>query len=232
MEAFSYSVSHDLRAPLRHLTGFVELLNNRAPESLDEKAKHYLTVISDSARQMGRLVDDLLSFSKMGRSEMTRKHVNLDHLVKEVLGELQTDMKGRNIFWKIDPLPEVNGDPSMLRLVFINLVSNAIKFTRKQPQARIEIGCIPDNPGEKVFFVKDNGVGFDMRYVDKLFGLFQRLHRTEEFEGTGVGLANVQRIIHRHGGRTWAESSSEGGAIFYFSLPKQIAVSDQQSAVS
>jgi PAS domain S-box-containing protein len=230
MEAFSYSVSHDLRAPLRHLAGFVELLNNRAPESLDEKSKHYLTVISDSAQQMGRLVDDLLSFSRMGRAEMMRKQVNFDHLVKEVLGELQTDMKGRSILWKIDPLPEVSGDPSMLRLVFVNLVSNAIKFTRKQPQARIEIGCISDNPEEKVFFVKDNGAGFDMRYVDKLFGLFQRLHRTEEFEGTGVGLANVQRIIHRHGGRTWAESSLEGGAIFYFSLPKQTAVNNQRSA--
>ena len=220
LEAFSYSVSHDLRAPLRHLAGFVELLHKRAPEALDEKSNHYLAVISDSAQQMGKLVDDLLSFSRMGRSEMTRKQVNFDHLVKEVLDELQTDMKGRNIRWKIDPLPEVNGDPSMLRLVFVNLVSNAIKFTRKQPQAQIEIGCIPDNPGEQAFFIKDNGVGFDMRYVDKLFGLFQRLHRADEFEGTGLGLANVQRIIHRHGGRTWAESSPAGGATFYFSLPR------------
>lgn len=232
LEAFSYSVSHDLRAPLRHLTGFVELLNKRAPESLDEKSKHYLKVISDSAQQMGKLVDDLLSFSRMGRVEMTKIRVSIDRVVKEAMKELQTEMKERSIVWKIDPLPEAYGDPSMLRLVFVNLIQNAIKFTRARPDAQIEIGCISGNPKDAVFFVRDNGVGFDMRYANKLFGLFQRLHRAEEFEGTGVGLANVQRIIHRHGGRTWAESSPDGGATFYFSLPKQTAVSDQLSAVS
>lgn len=221
LEAFSYSVSHDLRAPLRHLTGFVELLNKRAPETLDEKSKHYLKVISDSAQQMGRLVDDLLSFSRMGRVEMTKIRVGLDQIVKEALKELQTEMKERSIVWKIDPLPEAYGDPSMLRLVFVNLIQNAIKFTRARPDAQIEIGCIPGNPKYAVYFVRDNGAGFDMRYVDKLFGLFQRLHRQEEFEGTGVGLANVQRIIHRHGGTIWGQSSPDGGATFYFSLPKR-----------
>jgi PAS domain S-box-containing protein len=220
LEAFSYSVSHDLRAPLRHLTGFVELLNKRTPESLDEKGKHYLKVISDSAQQMGRLVDDLLSFSRMGRTEMMKSKVNVEQIVKEALKELQPDIERRHILWNIEPLPEVYGDPAMLHLVFVNLVQNALKFTRTRSDAKIEIGCISDNQEEDTFFVKDNGVGFDMRYVNKLFGLFQRLHRPEDFEGTGVGLANVRRIIHRHGGRTWAEGSIDGGATFYFTLLK------------
>jgi PAS domain S-box-containing protein len=218
--AFSYSVSHDLRAPLRHLTGFVELLKKRAPESLDEKGKHYLEVISDSAQQMGGLVDELLSFSRMGRTEMMKSKVNVEQIVKEVLKELQPDIGARHILWNIQPLPEVYGDFSMLRLVFVNLIQNALKFTRTRSEVKIEIGCISDNQEENIFFVKDNGVGFDMHYVDKLFGLFQRLHRQEDFEGTGVGLANIQRIIHRHGGRTWAEGSINGGATFYFTLLK------------
>jgi light-regulated signal transduction histidine kinase (bacteriophytochrome) len=152
---------------------------------------------------------------------MTKIRVGLDQIVKEALKELQTEMKERSIVWKIDPLPEAYGDPSMLRLVFVNLIQNAIKFTRARPDAQIEIGCIPGNPKYAVYFVRDNGAGFDMRYVDKLFGLFQRLHRQEEFEGTGVGLANVQRIIHRHGGTIWGQSSPDGGATFYFSLPKR-----------
>ena len=219
LEMFSYSVSHDLRAPLRHLIGFVELLNKRVPESFDEKIRHYLAVISDSATQMSKLVDDLLSFSRMGRAEMTVVRVSLDKLTQAVLKILQTEIRGRDIVWKIGPLPDVMGDPAMLQLVMMNLISNAIKFTRKKIRAEIGIACTPGNAGEHIFSVRDNGAGFDMKYHDKLFNLFQRLHRTEEFEGTGVGLANVRRIIQRHGGRTWAEGVVGTGAVFYFSLP-------------
>jgi signal transduction histidine kinase len=221
LEAFSYSVSHDLRAPLRHLTGFVNLLNKHAPEALDEKSRHYVTVISDSAIQMGRLIDDILSFSRMGRAEMTKTLVNMERLLKEVLKMFQQDLEGRDIAWGVGRLPEVYGDPAMLRMVLVNLVSNAIKFTNRKPHATIEIGHIPDDAGEEVLYIKDNGAGFDMRYVDRLFGLFQRLHSMGEFEGTGLGLANIQRIIHRHGGRTWAEGAVGQGATFFFSLPKE-----------
>lgn len=219
LEAFSYSVSHDLRAPLRHVTGFVELLNKRAPAELDDKSKHYLQVISEAAQQMGRLIDDLLSFSRMGRVELTKTSVNMNQLVQEALVMLQEDTQGRDILWHLEPLPEVNGDPALLKIVFINLIANALKFTRAKTQAVIEIGHRAEAE-ETIFYVKDNGSGFDMKYVDKLFGLFQRLHRAEEFEGTGLGLANIRRIIHRHGGRTWAEGAVEQGATVYFSLPK------------
>lgn len=219
LDAFSYTVSHDLRAPLRHLVGFVELLNKKSRASLDEKTRHYLTVISDSATQMSRLIDDLLSFSRMGRAEMLKARVSIDRLVHEAMNTLQTETRGREIDWKIKPLPEVEGDAAMLRLVVINLISNAVKFTRTRTKAVIEVGY-NDDKDEHVFYVRDNGVGFDMRYTDKLFNLFQRLHRTEEFEGTGVGLANVRRIIQRHNGRVWAEGALNEGATFYFSLPK------------
>lgn len=220
LEAFSYSVSHDLRAPLRHLTGFVELLNNKIPESVDDKSRHYLEVISTSALHMGKLVDDLLSFSRMGRADMMKSRTSLDNLLKEAMNELRGDMDGRDIRWKMGPLPEVYGDSAMLRLVLVNLLSNAIKFTRPRQQAEIEIGHTSSDDRENIYYVKDNGVGFDHKYTDKLFGLFQRLHRADEFEGTGLGLANVRRIIHRHGGKTWAEGSVDRGATFYFSLPK------------
>jgi len=220
LEAFSYSVSHDLRAPLRHITGFVELLNKRDLGSLDEKSQHYLQVISEAAQKMGVLIDDLLSFSRMGRAEMMKTRVDVGLLAKEVAAELAAEVTERDIAWEIAPLPVVEGDYAMLRLVMVNLVANALKFTRPRPKARVEIGVITDQPDETLFYVRDNGVGFDMKYADKLFGLFQRLHSQDEFEGTGVGLANVQRIIHRHGGRIWAEGEPDGGATFWFTLPK------------
>lgn len=221
LEGFSYSVSHDLRAPLRYLTSFVELLNMRQPEALDEKSRHYLDVISDSAKKMGSLIDDLLSFARIGRAEMVKRKVSLGSLVTEALQTLKPETEGREILWKIDPLPEGYGDPAMLGLVLTNLIANAIKFTRSRPQAIIEIGCLDDQGDDTVFYIKDNGAGFDMKYVDKLFVLFQRLHHDDEFEGAGVGLANVRRVISKHGGRTWAEGAKDCGATFYFSLPKK-----------
>ena len=220
LEAFSYSVSHDLRAPLRHITGFVELLNKRDAAVLDEKSRHYLQVISESAQKMGVLIDDLLSFSRMGRAEMMRTKVDMSRIVEEIIAQVTEETKGREIAWEVAPLPVVEGDAAMLRLVMMNYIVNALKFTRPIPEARIGIGAVTDRPDETLFYVRDNGVGFDSKYVNKLFGLFQRLHGTEEFEGTGVGLANVRRIVHRHGGRTWAEGEVGGGATFWFSLPK------------
>ena len=219
LEAFSYSVSHDLRAPLRHIAGFAELLGQEAGEALSEAARKHLQKISTAAGRMGQLIDDLLVFSRMGRSEMQRVKVNLSNLVNDVLKDLQPEIKDRRIEWAIDSLPQVRGDPAMLRLVLTNLVANAVKYTRKRDDPRIEVGASGGNGGEVVVFVRDNGVGFDMQYAPKLFGVFQRLHRAEEFEGTGIGLANVRRIIHRHGGRTWAEGQPGRGAAFYFSLP-------------
>ena len=219
LEAFSYSVSHDLRAPLRHIDGYASLLRKAVGESLNEKAARYLQTISDSAKQMGQLIDDLLVFSRMGRQEMLHTTVNLDQLIKTILYDLRLDLQGRDISWTIDTLPEVPGDPAMLRQVFMNLIANAVKFTSTRANAKIEIGVDRRSPGEIVIFVRDNGVGFDMQYAPKLFGVFQRLHRVDEFEGTGIGLANVRRIVHRHGGRTWAEGAPDKGATFYVALP-------------
>jgi PAS domain S-box-containing protein len=222
LEGFSYSVSHDLRAPLRHLTGFVNLLEKQKPKELDEKSRHYLKVISDSAVKMGQLIDDILSFSRMGRAELRRRRINMDDLVREARDLIRQDLQKRDILWKVDVLPEVSADPEMLKMVMTNLIANAVKFTREKERAVIEIGIVEDQPNEVVFYVKDNGSGFDMRYQNKLFGLFQRLHHDYEFPGTGLGLANVRRIIARHGGRTWAEGKVGEGATFYFSLPKEI----------
>ena len=220
LEAFSYSVSHDLRAPLRHVAGFVELLKNDAGPVLSEKSRRHLTTISTSAKRMGDLIDDLLAFSRVGRVEMQKSAVDLNSLVKETLADLQGETNGRNIVWKIDPLPDVQADRAMLRQVIINLLANAVKFTRTRDPAIIEIGCAPADSNEVIIVVRDNGAGFDPKYANKLFGVFQRLHSSSDFEGTGIGLANVQRIILRHGGRVWAEGAVDQGATFFFSIPK------------
>lgn len=219
LEAFAYSVSHDLRAPLRHIAGYAEMLRKSTSAVLNEKSHRYMTVILESAKRMGNLIDDLLTYSRMGRVETRRTLVNLDQLVKEVLTEARQDADGRNIVWKIESLPPCYADRSMLRLVFVNLISNAIKFTRQRPLAEIAVGRTEGNPNELVVFVRDNGTGFDMKYAHKLFGVFQRLHHANEFEGTGIGLATVQRIIHGHGGKVRAEGVIDQGATFYFSLP-------------
>jgi Bacteriophytochrome (light-regulated signal transduction histidine kinase) len=220
LEAFSYSVSHDLRAPLRHVSGYIDLLRRKIGPQLDEKGRHYIEMIIDSGEKMGRLIDDLLAFSRMGRTEMRCAAVPLGDILEDVLKDLRGEMQGRKIAWEIDTLPKVYADASMLRLALTNLVSNAIKFTRRRSDARIRVGYTDGADGEVVVFVKDNGAGFDMKYVDKLFGVFQRLHPTEEFEGTGIGLANVRRIIHRHGGKTWAEGAVGEGATFYFTIQR------------
>lgn len=220
LEAFAYSVSHDLRAPIRHIGGFVELLRQRAGAGLDEQSRRYIASISDSARRMAVLIDDLLSFSRMARAGICTQSIDLAGLLQEVIRELEPETQGRNIRWQIGNLPEVTGDRSMLRVVLVNLVSNAVKFTRTRGDAEIEIGCLPDMEVEHVIFVRDNGVGFNIEYADTLFKVFQRLHTANEFEGTGIGLANVRRIITRHGGRTWAEGKVNQGATVYFSLPR------------
>jgi len=220
LEAFGYSISHDLRAPLRHMAGYAELLQKSAASILDEKSGRYMLMILESAKRMGELIDDLLAFSRIGRAETKKTVVSLEQLVKEAVSEVQQQTNGREIGWKIGALPNLYGDRSMLRLALVNLVSNAVKFTRTRQRAEIEIGYDDGKQNEIVVFIKDNGVGFDMKYVKKLFGVFQRLHRTEDFEGTGIGLATVQRIIHRHQGRIWAEGLVDGGATFYFAVPK------------
>jgi PAS domain S-box-containing protein len=220
LEAFSYSVSHDLRAPLRHVDGFVQLLVNREAGRLDSTSSRYLYTISQAAERMGRLIDDLLAFSRMGRAEMRTGSVQVAQVVKEAKQELSPMTEGRRIVWQVGRLPVVEADHALLRLVVINLLSNAIKYTGPREEARIEIGAKDNGAGEVIIFVRDNGVGFDMQYAPKLFGVFQRLHRQDEFEGTGIGLATVRRIINRHGGRLWVEAALDRGACFYFTLRK------------
>lgn len=220
LEAFSYSVSHDLRAPLRHIEGFVEILRAGKTGQLDSEAQYFLTTIADSTRQMGRLIDDLLGFSRTARAELHKTTVDLNEVLNDVLRDLKPDTAGREIEWVSGRLPKVEADVSLLRQVMSNLLCNAVKYTRPRTKARIEVGSAPAGH-EVIVFVKDNGVGFDMRYAHKLFGVFQRLHRAADFEGTGVGLANVRRIVSRHGGRTWAEGQIDEGATFYFSLPRR-----------
>lgn len=218
LEAFSYSVSHDLRAPLRHLSGYADMLKRKNGNALDDTGRRYLEVILESANRMGNLIDHLLAFSRLGRADMQTAVVNLDLVLNLAINDLKSETEGRNIAWSLEKLPAVEGDAGLLRMVFVNLLSNAIKFTRSKQPAEIHVGSSSSN-GEVTVFVRDNGAGFDMKYADKLFGVFQRLHRTDQFEGTGIGLANVRRIISRHGGNTWAESQNGSGATFYFSLP-------------
>ena len=220
LEAFSYSVSHDLRAPLRHIDGYVQLLAEKAGSLLGEKNGRYLKIIAECAKEMGQLIDDLLLFSRMGRAELRQTDVDLKQLCDETIQSLQPDTRGRNVRWVVGELPVARADCAMLRSVFANLLGNAVKYTRRRDPAEIEIGRGNGKPDEIVVFVRDNGAGFDMKYVDKLFGVFQRLHASEDFEGTGIGLANVNRIITRHGGRCWADGKVDAGATFYFSLPK------------
>nr|WP_304503100.1 MULTISPECIES: PAS domain-containing protein [Myxococcaceae] len=221
LESFSYSVSHDLRAPLRHVTGFAQLLQKRAGSQLDETSRGYLKTIFDAAQQGGTLVDDLLAFSRMGRAALRPARVELRALVDEVVRELAPDARGRQVEWRVGALPEVHADPAMLRQVLRNLLANALKYTRPRERAVIEVGAEPLGAGnlETHVWVKDNGVGFEMQYVDKLFGVFQRLHTADQFEGTGIGLANVKRVVSRHGGRAWAEGAPDQGATFHFTLP-------------
>jgi PAS domain S-box-containing protein len=220
LESFSYSVSHDLRAPLRHVSGYLEILGERTSPVLDEESKRYLATASKAAVKMGALIDDLLTFSRIGRTELRKGPVDVRQLVEEVRTELSAETAERSIEWRIGELPPVAADRQLMKLVIMNLLSNAVKFTRQRTQAKIEIGTVPPAPGSEgeTFFVKDNGAGFDMKYVGKLFGVFQRLHTVEEFEGTGIGLANVKRILQLHGGNVWAEAEVDGGATFYFSF--------------
>jgi light-regulated signal transduction histidine kinase (bacteriophytochrome) len=200
--------------------GFVSILEKEAGPSLSQNSLRHLGKISAAAERMGNLIDDLLSFARLGHSEMRKTKVNLDELVRDTLGDFQAEMEARKIQWNIHPLPPVQGDRTLLRMVFVNLIGNAVKFTSLRAEARIEIGGAPTGDGGTEIFIRDNGAGFDPRYAHKLFGVFQRLHGDSEFEGTGIGLANVQRIIHRHGGQTHAEGVVNGGATFYFSIPK------------
>lgn len=220
LESFSYSVSHDLRAPLRHIDGFARILKDEYAANLPEEGKHYLERVLKAANDMGHLVDDLLNLARIGRKEMVRQNVKLSDLVRQVIGEMAEEMEGREIEWRVEPLPEVECDPGLARQVLSNLLSNAAKFTRTRQPAVIEVGMRQAN-GTKAIYVRDNGVGFDPKYADKLFGVFQRLHRQEEFEGTGVGLATVRRIIRRHGGEVWAESETGRGTTFTFTLEPQ-----------
>ena len=220
LESFSYSVSHDMRAPLRAIGGFTKILKEEYGNSFDEKGTELLNRIINAAWRMGQLIDDLLSFSRLGRKEVQKTKVVMNNLVNEALSDVLKSMEEKNnAEIKIENLPAINCDSSLMRQVFINLISNAIKYSSKKENPQITIGAKSEE-GKQIYFVKDNGVGFDMRFYNKLFGVFQRLHSDEEFKGTGIGLAIVQKIITRHGGEVWAESNVNEGAIFYFSLPE------------
>jgi PAS domain S-box-containing protein len=218
LESFAYSVSHDLRVPLRAIDGFSLQLLNHHDDHLDSEGKRYLTIVRDNTRKMAQLIDDILAFSRMGRLEMAESVVDMKKLAGKVIEELQPEISGRHIAIEIKPLPPCRGDQSMMHQVWMNLLNNAVKFTRPREAAQIEVGAGKEG-AEMIYYVRDNGAGFDMRYADKLFGVFQRLHGVEEFEGTGIGLAIVKRVIARHGGRVWAEGKVDAGATFYFSLP-------------
>jgi light-regulated signal transduction histidine kinase (bacteriophytochrome) len=219
LEAFTYSVSHDLRAPLRHIAGFTGMVLEDAGSRLDERSIKLLHRVQEGTRTMGQMVDELLNLARVGRQAPRLQVTSLNSILEEVLGMLKTECDGRLIEWRIATLPFVECDPTLIRLVFQNLVSNALKYSRPRSPAVIEIGKTKEN----AIFVRDNGVGFSMKYADKLFGVFQRLHRAEDFEGTGVGLATVQRIVHKHGGRIWVEAELDRGATFYFTVTAEEA---------
>ena len=219
LEAFSYSVSHDLRAPLRAIHGYSGILAKDHTERLDEDGRRLLGTICAEANRMGQLIDDLLAFSRLGRQKLRFAEIDMNALAQAAYAEHTAQVPGRQLRFKLSPLPPAQGDLAMVRQVWVNLLSNALKYTRPRDVAEIEIGGRRETEAENLYYVKDNGVGFDMRYVHKLFGVFQRLHGEDEFEGTGVGLALVQRVIHRHGGRAWAEAKINEGATFYFTLP-------------
>jgi light-regulated signal transduction histidine kinase (bacteriophytochrome) len=217
LEAFTYSVSHDLRAPLRHISGFSKILTEEYGSTLSPEAQHHLQRIQEGTQRMGHLVDDLLNLGRVGRQGLHLQVTDLKKLVEDLISESLSDTEKHQVKWKIGSLPFVECDPALMKQVFQNLLSNALKFTRPRSKALIEVGQ-EDQEGTPVVYVRDNGVGFNMKYSDKLFGVFQRLHRAEDFEGTGVGLATVQRIIQKHGGRIWAEAELDKGATFYFTL--------------
>jgi PAS domain S-box-containing protein len=230
MEAFSYSVSHDLRAPLRAITGFSSMLLEDYADKVDDEGKRILNVVKDNTLNMSALIDNLLNLSRIGRKEIERSKIDMDKLSQTIFNEIKATVPEREIQFDIKPLPPTYGDEGLLRQVFLNFLFNAIKFTRFRENPIIEVGGYAEG-SENVYYVKDNGVGFDMQYADKLFGAFQRLHSNEQFEGTGIGLAIVQRIIHRHGGRVWAQGKVNEGATFYFSLPKKDELSLREQKV-
>jgi len=217
LEAFSYSVSHDLRAPLRAIDGFSRILMEDYAPQIPSEVGRYLKTIRENSQQMGHLIDDLLAFSHLSRQALSKQAIATADMVRQVLADLRTEQEGRQVEIVLGELPPCQADPGLLRQVWMNLLSNALKYTRKRKVARIEVGS-QEQEGERVYFVRDNGTGFDMQYAGKLFGVFQRLHSERVFEGTGVGLAIVQRIVHRHGGRVWAEAVLSVGATFYFTL--------------
>ncbi len=231
LEAFSYSVSHDLQAPLRPIEGFSQIILRDYADKLDDRGRQLLNRIRDSAQRMERLIDDLLFFSRTGQKDMIFSEINMNELIGELIEEIKVMNDSRTLRFDVKELPSVHGDLPMFRQVFVNLISNAVKFTAPKDTAVIEIGCKSEGK-ENVCYIKDNGVGFDMKYADKLFGVFQRLHGEDEFKGTGIGLAIVKRIIHRHGGRVWAEGKVNEGAAFYFTLPGEGAALIEKNQAS
>lgn len=232
LEAFTYSVAHDLRSPLRHISGFAKLLESDVGDRLSASGRRYLDMVCASARQMGLLIDQLLDLSRLERRELSISITGLNSIVDDVVTHLAQEQSGRKIDWKIGRLPFVECDAVLMRQLFINLLSNAVKYTRHKDPAVIEIGLLEPTPDGPTIFVRDNGVGFSMKHADQLFGVFQRLHRQEDFEGTGVGLATVQRIIHKHGGQVWAEAELERGATFYFTLANSVGAAGAQAGAA